>query len=525
MNPNPLPEPAQRQTNPTRRRAPRQPARHIITAVVGLIAVAGGSLLALAPAVSASAATVSAITAVSIVAPDSADPSAPLTVGEQFKVDADWTLPAGARPGDTFTVTFPSPVSGYSSEFTLLDATGAGVGTCAVTSTSLSCTVGAYVATHSNVTGSLYFHATAAQTTDGPVLFTTSAGTTFTVPVPGGAIGPGTPGGDWPVPTSLGKGGWQNADGSLGWDIFVPGSLLLTGGKEVTLTDTFDSRLTFDPSSLTVGYVNAADWNNGDWSGSFHDLTAGTGADTYTFAAGATPSSFLVTIHQPVADRIYGLYYTLAAPAGTADGTHFDNTVSGEGAGDASASVDYVAAGGSASGDALRAISVTKMLAGSGPAPTGTYPFTVSCTNPQGAAIAGFPAQASLAAGQTQVFPGIPVGSNCTVDETNNRGADAVAYAPARSVTVTAGSPATIAVVVTNTFELHATPTTPATPPAAPSGSSTPGGADGSPSTDALARTGSDVALPGLVALGALALVAVGAILGWTRRRTATGRR
>lgn len=503
-------------------------------AAVAAVAALGATALALAPAQAASAAPVDAVTAVTIQAPDPAHPDTPLTVGQRFRVDAQWALPSGAQPGDTFTLSFPSPVRGYSSQFELRDSTGADVGSCVVVSTSVTCTVGAYAATHSGIAGSLYFYATAASAATGDVLFSAGSTATITVPLPGGGIQPGTGGGGWPAPTTLTKGGWQNTDGTLGWNVNVPGALLTNGGSEVELTDTYDGRLTLHPGSLEVYRVPIAGWNNGDWGASATRLTEGTGAGTFSFTPAA--ASFALTVHQPDPASVYTIYYRLDVPAGIPDGTVFANTASGRSLGDAQASVDYVTAGGAASGITLRSIAVTKQVTGDGVAPSGTFPVTVTCTS-GGSPVSGYPATAAIAAGQTKTFPGIPVGAQCTVTETDSRGATSVAYAPTGDIAVTQDSPTTIPVTITNDYAAApptSTPTptptptavVPPTTPASPASGAAPVAGSPSSPSGTLAHTGSDTTGAGM--LGITAAMAVAAGLGMLVlrrvRRSATRR-
>lgn len=503
--------------NPTRRALAR-PGRRGARTLVAAAAAAATALLGLLPAAAASAAPIDAFTSVTIEAPDPANPSAPLTVGQRFRVDAAWSLPAGAQPGDTLTLTFPSPVRGYSSSFSLDDSTGAKVGDCTVTNTTISCTLGDYVATHTDIAGSLYFYASAAETSTGDLLFQTSAGTTIHVAVPGGGIEEGTGGGGWDPPTTLIKGGWQNDDGTTGWVVYLPGDLLTHDGQDVTVTDTYDPRLTLDRSSLSIVRIPISGWNDGDWGAAAVDLAAG----DYTFAPGA--SSFELTVHDADPDSIYAVLYTLTVPAGTPDGTHFENTVSGQDTGSAEAAVDYVAAGGNASGDALRSIAVTKRIAGDGTAPSGTFPITVVCTR-DGAAVAGYPATADIAADQTHTFTDIPAGASCTVTETDSRGAASVSYSPSGAIDVVAGT-GSIPVTVTNTYAAEVvvpTPTPTPTPPVTPAPGPTVPSADGGSSTPALAHTGSDNGPAVAIAATAAALAVIAgatlALMRGARRR------
>jgi hypothetical protein len=494
------------------------------TIAAALAATLGVAAIALLPAAAAAAAPLDPVTSITIESPDPADPAAPLTVGQVFRVDVAWTLPATAAPGDSFSVSFPSPVSGFSSTVTLQDAAGTTVGTCVVDSDSFDCTVGDYVSTHTDITGALYFYAQAAATSGPTLLFQSSDGTVYHVIAPGGGIGQGSGGGATTPPAALSKGGWQNADGTLSWLIYLPGSLLAHDGGAVTVTDTYDPRLTLLPSSLSIVRVADADWNGGDWSNSTVPVAEGPGPGAYTIAT--TAPSFALTVHEPDPQSTYVLFYKLAVPAGTPDGTVFENTVRGDGIGSEQVSLAYITAGGAASGQAVRDLAVTKHVVGAG-APTGGFPVSVSCSL-GGSPVAGFPAAASIAAGATQVFSRIPVGAVCTVTETDPRGAASVSYAPTGTITVTEGD-GPIEVVVTNTFLPPTIPvatsegtasTAAPTPTPGPAGST----AHARPVTTALARTGSDATL-GVIAVSVsmLALVVGGALLrrdrvGWTHR-------
>jgi LPXTG-motif cell wall-anchored protein len=124
------------------------------------------------------------------------------------------------------------------------------------------------------------------------------------------------------------------------------------------------------------------------------------------------------------------------------------------------------------------------------------------------------------------IFTGVPVGAVCTLSEPEDGGADAVAFSPSPVVTVTADSPRTIDLVVTNTFSRTPVPTpntsTPPVPADSPTGSSSvrPPSATPSGSSDDLARTGADDAGP-MVGAAAL-LLALGAVAVLSRRRRAS---
>ncbi|MGM7421519.1 DUF5979 domain-containing protein [Cellulosimicrobium sp. CpK407] len=104
----------------------------------------------------------------------------------------------------------------------------------------------------------------------------------------------------------------------------------------------------------------------------------------------------------------------------------------------------------------MRSIRLTKQLDGdAAEGVTGPFGFELVCTDADGETLAGFPRAATLSAGGTTTFAGVPVGAVCGLTETDDGGADRVTFAPAGPIEVTAASPATIDVVATNTFDAH----------------------------------------------------------------------
>lgn len=171
--------------------AGRKPVR-IITILLAVI-----GLLALPMATAASAAEIpGAVTSVKITG----DPTKQLKVGERFSMEAEWQVPDTAKAGDTFTLSFPSTITGYRSSFDLTAPDGSSIGTCQVQDTTFVCTLSDYVDTHDNVSGTLDFTATASKQTDSKTLdFETGNNVTISTELPGGGgISPGS--GGWKQP-------------------------------------------------------------------------------------------------------------------------------------------------------------------------------------------------------------------------------------------------------------------------------------------------------------------------------------
>lgn len=109
--------------------------------VGGVLAVVAGMGLVLTPTM-AQAVELDAITGVTIV-----EPTDQVTVFENFRVEATWAVPNTAVASDTFTLNFPTNplVVGVNDSFDLTAPGGVVVGTCAVVSASIICTLSDYV--------------------------------------------------------------------------------------------------------------------------------------------------------------------------------------------------------------------------------------------------------------------------------------------------------------------------------------------------------------------------------------------
>lgn len=496
--------------------------RHIsITRSAVGIGLAVIGLTALAVPTAASAASLAAIDSVTIVSPNPADPSAPLTVGDEFMLDAEWSVEDDAQPGDTFGLTFPSPISvSWTEEFDLTDPDGLVVGSCVATGQTVECTLGDYVLDHDDVHGSLSVHATAAQATEtNELTFETSGGATVTAPVPGGGI---IDAGPSEGPDEIRKYGGMTSDGTAArWAIEVPIEHLEALGDGVVLTDTYDDRLTLDPSTVSVAYVGPDGWDEWESDGVAESVPLSSGE--WTFTDHPTTHSFDLTFPTPrAAGGWYLVSYSTPLPADAATGDVFENSVTAAGTELANSTVTYTKAGGDGTGTRERTLAVTKAVAGDGTVPDIAFTVSVSCVEADGSPVAGHPVETSIRADETVSIEHLPVGSTCTVSEPEDGGADSVSFSPSPVVEITADSPTVVELTVTNTFDSEPTPTpTPTTPTTEPTPSTTPPADVPSAPTSSggLAVTGAGDPGAVLGAIGTLLALGLGAMLLARRRQ------
>jgi hypothetical protein len=483
-------------------------------------AVLGFATIAIPAA--ASAAELDAIDDVAIVAPNPDNPSAPLTVGQEFLLSATWSVSDEAQPGDTFGLDFPSLISvAWDQSFELLDPDGAVVGTCEASGQSVACTLGDYVLDHHDVHGSLSVRTMAAGTTEAEELvFETSTGATVTAPLPGGGIVAEDPSDG---PSEVRKFGGIAPDGSSArWAIEVPIEHLERLGEDVVLTDVYDERLDLDAASLSVAYVGPDGWDA--WISDREAESIPLSSGEWTFENHPSTHSFDLTFPRPrAAGGWYLVSYSTPFPADVRIGDVFANAVTAAGTTLTENTVEFVDADGNGSGQPRRSIAVTKAVSGDGDVPDVEFTVALDCVDAEETSVRGYPRRSAVRAGESVTFPGIPVGAVCTLSEPEDGGADAVSFSPSSRIPITSGSPAVIELVVTNSFlrtpvETPApTPTPPV--PATPTDSSSTPPPTPAGSTDRLARTGADAVGP--ISLAALVLVMLGAVgLIAVRRRS-----
>lgn len=484
----------------------RRAGRGILAGLAAVVAALG---IVSAPS-AAHAAEIDAITGVTIV-----EPADGVSVFENFRLEATWAVPDDAMPGDTFTLNFPTNplVVGITDTFELTTTGGDAVGTCTVSSASITCLLGDYVTTHDNVRGTLSFFAQAQESTEQTTLtFTTGNGVPFTPAIPGGAVGPqdGTP-----LPTVAQKSGIVTTEGTAEWTVYIPSSQLTEG---MVLTDAYTPGMEFLPSTLQMLYIPNADWNEG-FPTSQVVLASGT---DYTLADSPATSSFTVTMNTPiVADSLYRLVYRSAFPPGAREGDVFTNSISGEGFTTSTSTVVFAGGGGTGEGDGEGSLAILKAVSGAGAAliPTDVeYTVDYSYVDADGTPVAG---TLNLVAGTPQTLDGLPEGVVVTLSESAPPAVDGAVWGnpvfSGEGVTVTEGGAqltvsegATVSVLLTNPTSVSPPVTPPPSPstPASPPASTPPATPPATPSIGKLASTGGESGWAPLI--GSLLLAAGG---------------
>lgn len=414
--------------------------------LVAVLALVLGCLGMLATQTAASAKPIDAITGVTIAGNDRPG------VGSSVRVDATWSAP-GARSGDTFTLKLPtSPkFDGIASTFDLKnsDDPSTSIGTCTVSSTEITCTFGAYADTHTGLSGTLFFWAVAKQESDqGTVEFVTENGVVFKVKVPGGSVGPkdNTP---YKFPkTPFKDANVDHNNGEVDWAVYIPGAALHdAGGQPITLTDTFDARLTLRATPRVLVFTKQ------QWEGAVRPWGHGRylNDNEYAYTPGATPNTFQLVVTAAAIDdnNLYVVEYQTTLPAAAKEGDVYTNVATG-GSWSAPHDAVYHGAGGDGLGYAVRQIEVAKAVVGDNPA-AGPFEFQVGCVDADGATVPGYPKSVEVAVDQPASIPGVEVGWTCTVNETDAAGGQ-VSYDGSNAVEVTVDSPAKIVLTATNTF-------------------------------------------------------------------------
>jgi hypothetical protein len=426
--------------------------RRGLTAVVAVTGLAALGAIALPAA--AQAVELQGVTSVTFVTPP-----AQVEVSSAYMIQATWSVPATAQPGDTFSLGFPNELTSYSPDFTLKDPSGAEVAKCTSIPSLITCTLGDYVTGKTDVHGTMYFKALAVKTTTaGSVSFTTTAtGTVVSLPLPGTGIVPAPTA---TMPDGLKKYNWTNPDGSLGWELAAPASMLgKINAQDPVLTDTYPAGLT--PASS--GYVGFYQATPSDSTRTYID--EGTSPGTYSYVASPSTHSFTVQFHDidTSLPGFYAFVYNTSVEPGTPDKTTFSNTVT-LGSQSVTASTVYSTAGGNGVGDNLGGFSVTKAVTGAGAtaAAGSTYSVDYSYTPSGGAPVSGV---VTVQNGQTQSVTSIPKGTVVTLSEEAPAAVAGVSYGSpsftgtgvtqtGSSATLTIGSGSTVAVNLENPTEL-----------------------------------------------------------------------
>ena len=296
----------------------------------------------------------------------------------QYQFNATWAVPDSAQPGDTFTLNFPDALMGVNATIQLPDADGNIVGTCQVTSNQFVCTLSDFVADHNNVHGTLNFNARfTEEMSEEQIEFTTGNNVTIVTDVEGGVGGTGPD----DVPTAPTKFGFPNDDGeSLTWIIRVPSEDLGAGPNPI-ITDDYDAPMVFDPSRLTVRWIDKADWAQKDDTSAWTYMGQGTTpGNSYTLTDRPADTAFDVQLNGANTDgtRIYQIDVVMDYPEGVANGDLFNNRAVVNGNTYTATPVAYNGAGGGGEGDNLGDLAITKTVTGSGAPQVAGKSYTVN---------------------------------------------------------------------------------------------------------------------------------------------------
>lgn len=435
---------------------------------------------------------------------------------DQVRVDADWSVPDGALGGETFGLTLPSEFARTGMTFSVPSTEDPSkiVAECAVSSDAapvVTCTLTDYVNGRTGVNGSLWFLASADEQTSETTVEFVVDGKTTRVEIPGGGIAPLPP-----LPTEPQKVSWQTDDGSIAWQLELPGASF-PDVESIIVDDV-----------LTPPNAEVAEHHNEDgqlvvWSTDadqqdYRTITNGTGG--WNEAGTAFHLEIPGAIYPA---RMYFIKY-VTVPSSRADGATFSNVANVNGVVLQDREVWQVTGGGDGDGTATGAFTLTKAVDGSGATDVpADAEYTVRYSY-------GDPAvenTVAVTAGTATAPVRLPAGTVVTLDELTPPAIDGIEWGtPAFSgagvrvtadggAQVTVGEGSTLAIILTNT----ATEKPPVVPPTVPPTPETPV----APSTDvtppkelpltgeSLATTGGDV--PGVMLWSAGAALVLGVAL------------
>lgn len=279
--------------------------------------------------------------------------------GDRVRLDATWAVPDTAKAGDTFGMKLPEQFRQFTQSFELPDSNKNVVGNCVVVGTlapTLTCTLSSFVDGKVDIKGTLWFLATLSkESQESSVSFNVGGDVTITTQLPGGGIKP-DPNQPKPYtpPTAPVKGGWQEQDGRLGWNVVwegasIPGDITITdtlspNGSDVQGHRNVDGRLQVqyrEPGPKTY-------WKTLDgWTGSWDQ----------------SGTRYTVTIPQNIINPAYGyrtLYWTKPNEAVYAGDT-FANTAVINGTTLTRKVKWVVSGGGTGSAQDLGTVNVTKL--------------------------------------------------------------------------------------------------------------------------------------------------------------------
>lgn len=306
------------------------------------------------------------------------DPNRPATVGNEFKLTANWSVPNGAKAGETFGMVLPEELQRVGAGFDLTNDNGDVVGSCTLSQDPkpiLLCTLSEFVNGKEDIGGSLWFFAQARKATTEKQLGFEVNKELILVDIPGnqGIIG------TKPAPTKPAKDGWSTSEhGRMGWTIRIPSDVAQNG--KFTVQDKLVAggmdleNHSYVGGSLKVSWVEVVDgrYDDNAWVDATADIQKNTltnGGKAFELVVGNVPEK---------PQRLYQVMYFTKGDGQVFVGDKFANKVTVESI-DASSTFTYQATGGgTGDGKEYTRFSIAKSVEGNAASqvPAGTT-FTV----------------------------------------------------------------------------------------------------------------------------------------------------
>ncbi|QAY74053.1 hypothetical protein ET445_12605 [Agromyces protaetiae] len=385
-------------------------ARRVVGALVALSLALGGLLAGAAPASAAIDVThPNAISNIQLEKESGGD--GPLHQWELVRITADWAVPDGALPGETFGMTLPAEFARYGNgTFDLVDpATGAVLATCVITQGNgpeIICTLTDAVLGLENIGGSFWMtvQATKSSTEDHVEFIVGDEYIYVDLPGEGGIIPEDLTAPERPFKYS----GPTAVDGRIQWTIGIPASYVQNGA--FTVSDALD------PAHENHHYtgdlwLSARPVENGVFVGtwtrvdpSFYTVQYDGDLKSFDFEAHGLPSEAL----------FYRLTYTTDADGIVVEGDIFGNTAT---VGTTTTSTKYTyesAGGGIGTGDMYTRFMITKALTGEQSDAAAGAVFTVRYAVKESADAAK---TMQLTVGQPARSDRAPIGSTFVIEE------------------------------------------------------------------------------------------------------------
>lgn len=341
---------------------------------------------------------------------------------ERVRIDAAWSVPDGAMGGETFGFTLPPEFERVSMSFSVpsLDDPNQTVAECVVSDDApavVTCTLTDYVNGRTDVNGTLWFEARAHSATTNSTVDFTVDGSLTPVQLPGDGTGIVVPDPASPLPTDPVKWSWQSDNGSIAWQLVLPGASF-QDSDSIVITDTLvpaDGEYAEhhnEDGQLLVWSTDLMDQNAQDitdWTGGWND----------------EGTAFEIEIAGPInPERVYLVkYYTV--PSSTTAGSTYSNIANVNGV-----TIDddlswTVTGGGAGNGNTSGAFVLNKVVEGSGVSdvPTDTtYTVRYSYGDP------AVEATVDLTAGVFSSPVQLPTGTVVTLEEITPQAIDGIEW-------------------------------------------------------------------------------------------------